>query len=170
MRAPRLIALARAMAWFAGYGAAFMVAYAYASLPDDLTLSSGLSPAGGVQKTMFSALRVPIINLMMIGLADLLARSASRSLREHREAAERACATLLCAAGLKAWLAARDVLSWPEPEASVRIAGVATIAGGVALAAWFARSLWAPRAYQHLRWTRLELGLACVLIAGIVGL
>jgi hypothetical protein len=40
----------------------------------------------------------------------------------------------------------------------------------VGLAAWFARPLWAPSAYQQLRWTRLELFVACLLLLAIVGL
>lgn len=170
MRGPRLIALARAVAWFAGYGAAFMVAYASANLPGDLSPSTALPAARDVATGILLALRIPIINLMTIGLTDLFARGASRSLREHQQAAERTCATLLCAAGLKAWIAARELLAWPEPDASTRVAGVVTIVGGLALAAWYARPLWAPRAYQHLRWTRLELGIASVLLLGIIGL
>jgi hypothetical protein len=166
MRAPRLISLARTLAWIAGYGAAFMVAYAYASLPDELPFSYSRFAA----KSMFAALRVPAINLLMIGLTDLLARGASRSLPEHRQAAERAGATLLCAAGVKAWLAAKELLSLPDADPRVRIAGVVTVVGGVALAAWFARPLWAPEAYRQLRWTRVELLLAGVLVLAIVGL
>lgn len=166
MRAPRLISLARTLAWFAGYGAAFMVAYAYASLPDELPLSY----SSFANKSMFAALRVPAINLLMIGLTDVLARGASRSAPEHRPAAERAGATLLCAAGVKAWLAAKELLSLPDPDPAIRIGGVVTVVVGVVLAAWFARPLWAPEAYRHLRWTTLELLLAGVLVLAIIGL
>lgn len=160
----RLIALARVLSWLAGYGAAFMVAYAYAALPDDLPFSRWTS----APKTLFLALRIPAINLMMIGLADLLSRSLSRSLPEHRTAAERVGATLLCTAGFKAWIAAREILAWPDPSPAIRVAGILTVAGGVALATVFARPLFAPRAYQQLRWTRVELTVACVLVASVV--
>lgn len=166
MRAPKLVSLARTLAWFAGYGAAFMVAYAYASLPDELPLSYSRFAS----KSMFAALRVPAINLLMIGLTDLLARGASRASPENRPAAERASATLLCAAGVKAWLAAKELLSLPEPAPAIRIGGVAVVVGSLALAAWFARPLWAPEAYRQLRWTTLELLLAGVVVLAIVGL
>ncbi len=166
MRAPKLIGLARVLAWLLGYGAAFMVAYSYAALGD----ASSVSRWSDAAKSILFALRIPVINLLMIGLVDLLSRSAARALPEHRLAAERAGATLLCAAGLKAWLAARELLAWPHANAGVRIWGILTVLGGVALAAWFARPLWAPNAYQHLRWTRLELLVACLLLVAIVGL
>jgi len=141
-----------------------MVAYSYAAQPDDMPLSHFASEP----KTLFVALRIPAINLMMIGLADLLSRSLSRSLPEHRTAADRVGATLLCTAGVKAWIAAREILAWPDPSPAIRIAGVLTVAGGLALAAAFARPLFAPRAYQQLRWTRVELTVACVLVASVV--
>jgi hypothetical protein len=164
VRASRLIALARVLAWFAGYGAAFMVAYAYAALPDDLPLSRWTNEP----RSLFFALRIPAINLLMIGLADLLARALSRSPSEHRTGAEWAGATLLCTAGVKAWLAAREILAWPHPSPLIRVGGVLSVVIGIGLAAFFARPLFAPDAYRQVRWTRIEMVLAVTLVAGVL--
>jgi hypothetical protein len=164
VKAPRLISLARALAWFAGYGAAFMVAYSYAALPDELPLSRWSS----APKSLFFALRVPAINLLMIGVIDVLARSASRVPPAERIAAERAAATLLCTGGIKAWLVAKELLSWPAPHRWLAVAGAVTVTGGLLLATWFARPLWKAQAYRSVRWTRLELGVLAVLVALIV--
>jgi hypothetical protein len=164
MRAPKLIALARVLAWGAGYGAALIVAYDYAALPDELPLSRwSVAP-----KSMFFALRVPLINLAMIGLCDLIARSLKRAPEEQRLAAERTAAALLCTAGLKAWLATKQILSWPDGSRPSAAAAFIVVVLGVCLAAWFARPLLAPTVSPLLRFTRTERMLGASLVAMIV--
>jgi len=90
-RSPRFLGLARVLAWGAGYGAALIVAYDYPSLPDELRLSRWtMAP-----KSMFLALRVPLINLAMIGLCEILARILGRAPPEQKHVAECAGAALL---------------------------------------------------------------------------
>jgi hypothetical protein len=163
MRPPKLTALARVLAWGAGYGAAFVVAYDYAALPDGLQLSSW----SATSKSIIVALRVPLINLAMIGLCDLIARSLSRAPAEHRVAAERTAATLLVTAGLKAWLATRDLLaSHGEPGASG--AGLLVVVLGLSLTAWFARPLLAAGVTPLLQATRIERAVGASLVAMII--
>jgi hypothetical protein len=160
MRPPGLVSLARVLAWGAGYGAILIVAYDYAGLPDELPLSRWtVAP-----KTMFFALRVPLINLAMIGLSDLLARSLIRVPQEHRPSAERAGAALLCTAGVKAWLASKEILSLPEPNRSSAAAAFIVVVTGLCIAAWFARPLLGQGGIRGLHSTRLEQALGALLI------
>lgn len=164
MRPPKLIPLARVLAWGAGYGAAFVVAYDYAALPDELPLSRWtVAP-----KSMFFALRVPLINLAAIGLCDLIARSLSRAPAEHRQAAERAGMALLCTAGLKAWLATQEILSWPEGDRPSAAAAFVVVVVGLTLTLWFARPLLGSGLAPLLRSTPLERVLGISLVAMIV--
>lgn len=160
MRSPGLVSLARVLAWGAGYGAAFIVAYDYAGLPEELPLTRwAVAP-----KTMFFALRVPLINLAIIGLCDLMARSLIRAPEEHRLAAERAGAALLCTAGVKAWLASKEILSLPEPHRAGAAAAFIAIVIGLSIAAWFARPLIGQGGLRALRSTRLEQVLGALLL------
>lgn len=155
--------MARVLAWGAGYGAAFLVAYDYAMLPDELPLTRWtVAP-----KSMFIALRVPLVNLSMIGLCELLARSLSRVPPEQRLAAERVAAALLCTAGLKAWLATKEILSLPEANRSGAAASFIAVVLGVSLAAWFARPLLESGAVRSLRSTRFEQVLGALLLLAI---
>jgi hypothetical protein len=164
MRAPKLVGVARVLAWGAGYGAALMVAYFYSALPDELPLSRwAVAP-----KSMFFALRVPLIHLAAIGLSDLLARGLTRAPTEHRLSAERAGAALLCAAGVDAWLAAREILSLPEPNHQSAAASFLVVVIGLTLAAWFARPLVSGGVTAALRSTRLERAIGASLLAMIV--
>lgn len=163
MLAPKFVAMARVLAWGAGYGAAFIVAYNYAMLPDELPLTRWtVAP-----KSMFIALRIPLVNLSMIGLCELMARSLSRIPGEHRLAAERVAAALLCTAGLKAWLATKEILSLPEANRSSGAASFVVVLVGLLLAAWFARPLLDSGAVRSLRSTRFEQVLGALLIAAI---
>jgi len=163
-RSPRFLALARVLAWGAGYGAAFLVAYDYPSLPDELALSRWtVAP-----KSMFFALRVPLINLAMIGLCELLARILGRAPDEHRPFAEWASAALLCTAGIKALLAAIELVSWPMTRPSNAIVAFVVVASGLSLAAWFAQPLIAAGSWRTLRSTRLEQVFGASLVLAIV--
>ena len=163
-RAPSLLAAVRVLAWGAGYGAAFVVAYDYAGLPDVLPLSRWTS----APKSMFFAVRVPLIHLAGIGLCELVARCASRVPAEHRLAAERAAAALLSTAGVKAWLAAKDIVGLPEPDPANRVAAFVVVVAGLLLTAWYARPLLDAQGVRALRSTRLERVLGMCLVALIV--
>jgi len=163
MRPPRFVALARVLAWGAGYGAALVVAYNYERLPDELPLTRWtVAP-----KSMFFALRVPLINLAMIGLSDILARGLSRAPAEHRVAAEQSAVALLCTAGIKAWLAGKEIMSWPEANRWNAMAAFGAVAIGLSLAAWYARSLLTEGVLGALRSTRLERVLGALLLLAI---
>jgi hypothetical protein len=164
MRVPSLLTLTRVLAWGAGYGAAFVVAYNYEALPDELPLSRWTV----AQKSMFFAVRVPLIHIAMIGLCELLARSATRVTGEHRHVAEHAATALLCTAGAEAWLVAREILLLPGSSAGLTLAQLVLVAVGLSVAGWHARPLFESRAAHALRWTRVEQVLCILLLATIV--
>jgi hypothetical protein len=166
MRAPSLLTLTRVLAWGAGYGAAFVVAYNYEELPDELPLSRW----SVARKSMFFAVRVPLIHIALIGLCELLARGASRVQLRHREAAERAATALLCTAGAEAWLVAKEILRLPRANPALTLAQLALVAAGLSVAAWFARPLVDSGGARELRWTRVEQVLGALLLATIIGL
>jgi hypothetical protein len=162
-RSPRLLGLARVLAWGAGYGAALVVAYAYPALPEELTLSRwAVAP-----KSMFFALRVPLINLAAIGLCEIMARVLGRAPPEQRHVAECAGAALLCTAGIKALLSGIDIVNF-EPRPSNAIVAFVVVATGLSLAAWFAQPILANGGLRALRSTRLEQLLGVALVAAIV--
>ena len=161
LRSPSLLGLARLLAWGAGYCAAFVVAYDYAQLPDELPLSRWST----AHKTMALALRVPLAHLAFIGLCELAARCLSRAPAEQRPAAERVGATLLCTAGVKAWLAAKEVINLPEADPTTTLASFLVMVTGCLLAAWFVRPLLGSHLWSSLRATRLEQALAALLVA-----
>jgi hypothetical protein len=167
-RSPRFLGLARVLAWGAGYGGALVVAYAYPSLPDELRLSRWTV----ADKSMFFALRVPLINLASIGLCEILARILRRAPPEQRHVAEWAGAALLCTAGIKALLAAIGIVSWPAPRASNAVVAFLVVATGLSLAAWFAQPLLASGGWRALRSSRLErvLGAGLLLAIGLLNL
>jgi hypothetical protein len=166
MRAPSLLTLTRVLAWGAGYGAAFVVAYNYEALPDELPLSRWTV----AQKSMFFAVRVPLIHIAMIGLCELLARSASRFAGEHRQPAERAATALLCTAGAEAWLVAKEILLLPGASPTLTAGQLLLVAVGLSIAAWYARPLFESGALRALRWTRVEQVLCGLLLATIIAL
>jgi hypothetical protein len=141
-----------------------MVAYAYLQLPEELPLSRWTS----APKSMFLALRIPVINLLTIGLAELLARALSRVPAEHRLAAERVAATLLVTAGVKAWFVSKELLALPSPSPMIRVGSFVIVATGLSLAGWFAYPLWEGKVLRGLRWTPLEWILVGSAVAGII--
>lgn len=162
-RSPRFLGLARVLAWGAGYGGALLVAYAYPSLPDELALSRWtLAP-----KSMFFALRVPLINLASIGLCEVLARVLGRAPVEQRHVGEWAGAALLCTAGIKALLGALEIIRWPPSRASNAVASFVIVGVGFSLAAWFAQPLLGSGAWRTLRSTRLESVIGAALLLAI---
>jgi hypothetical protein len=166
MRAPSLLTMTRVLAWGAGYGAAFVVAYNYEALPDELPLSRW----SVARKSMFFAVRVPLVHIALIGLCELLARGASRTPLRHREAAERAATALLCTAGAEAWLVAKEILRLPGANPALTLAQLVLMAVGLSVAAWFTRPLIDSGAAREVRWTRVEQVLGALLVAAIIGL
>jgi hypothetical protein len=164
MRVPSLLTLTRVLAWGAGYGAAFVVAYNYEALPDELPLSRWTV----AQKSMFFAVRVPLIHIAMIGLCELLARSARRVIGEHRQAAEHAATALLCTAGAEAWLVAKEILRLPGASPGLTLTQLALVAVGLSVAAWHVRPLLEPGGSRSLHWTRVEQVLCALLLATII--
>jgi hypothetical protein len=161
---PRFLALARVLAWGAGYGAALLVAYFYPQLPDELPLSRWtVAP-----KSMFFALRVPIINLAMIGLCEVLTRILRRTPDEQQRFAELAGAALLCTAGSKALLGGLAIVRLPDANPANVAVSFVVVATGLSLAVWFARPLLARVGVRGLRSTRLEQVLAALLMLAIV--
>lgn len=165
-RSPSFLGLARVLAWCAGYGAAFAVAYDYPSLPDELRLTRWtLAP-----KSMFFALRVPLINLATIGLCELCARILARAPAEQRHVAECAGAALLCTAGIKALLTAIDLVSWPASRPASPLVAFLVVATGLSLAAWFAQPVIAAGSWRALRSTRVEQVFGALLLLVIAAL
>lgn len=141
----------------------FLVAYHYPALPDELPLSRWtVAP-----KSMFFALRVPLVNLATIGLCELLTRILRRVPPDQQRFAELAGAALLCTAGFKAVLGGLAIVRLPEPNAANTVIAFVVVAAGLSLAVWFARPLLACVGLRGLRSTRLEQVLVAALMATI---
>lgn len=153
--------MSRVLAWGAGYGAVFMVAYAYPTLPEELRLTRWTA----APKSLFFALRVPLINLAMIGLCELMARALSRLSREQQLAAQRTSAALLCTAGIKAWLGAQDLIG--EPGTGRGLEAFVLVVLGLTLAGWFGLPLLRGGGARVLRFTRVEQALGALLLIAI---
>ncbi len=165
-RVASFLSLARTLAWGAGYGAALVVAYHYPELPEELPLSRWtVAP-----KSMFLALRVPLINLAMIGICELSTRILRRAPEQQQRLAELTGAALLCTAGCKALLDALAIVRSPGPSSANAVVSVLVVATGLSLAVWFGRPLLAGSRVRELRLTRLERALGAVLMATIVAL
>jgi hypothetical protein len=151
--------VARVVAWAIALGAVVAVAIGYDSLPDTLPLTRWTT----APKSPLVALRVPLVNLMTIGLIELLSLGLRRA-----EPFNRSCvAVLFLTAAAKAVIEAIGILLLPISFSWTLIPLAAVLFVGLGTAAFLGREFLPPRRWRELQLTRIETAGALALISGI---
>lgn len=164
MHAERLLIAARVVAWTIALGAVVAVVIGYESLPEMIPLTRWTE----VAKSPLLALRVPVINLLTLGLIEVLARGLRRVSRFEKTGA--VVTVLLLTAAAKAAVEAVALLKLPgSSDWSALPLGVILIVG-LGMAAFLGRDLLQRREWQQLQLTRTETAVTIALVAGIVAL
>lgn len=157
----RPLDVARVVAWVVAVGSVAAVAIGYRDLPDSLPLTQWTY----APKTVLLALRVPLINLLTVGLVELLARSLSRA--QGIAGADAAAAALLLTAAAKSGIEGAGILMLPRPISWTVLPLVAVLVVGLGTAAFLGREFFEPNRWRQLHMTRLETVAAVVLVSGI---
>ncbi len=158
----RPLVVARIVAWTVAVGAVGAVILAYDSLPDELPVSRWTS----APKSPFIALRVPLINLLTIGLIELLSPGLHRAKQFARPSA--VVTVLLLTAAAKAALEAVGILLLPVSFYWTLIPLVVVLAVGLGTAAFLGREILHSQRWRQLHMSRLETAGVLVLVAGNV--
>ena len=103
------LVVARIVAWAIALGAVGAVTIGYDSLPDALPVTRWTT----APRTPLIALRVPLINLMTIGLIELLSPGLRRA--RHFTRSDAVVAILMLTAAAKAGIEAIGILMLPAP-------------------------------------------------------
>lgn len=154
---------ARTLAWIVAVGAVIVVAASYRSLPDSIPLTQWTY----APKSLLLVVRVPLINVLTVGLVELLARSVARA--PVRGAAAAIVALFLTAAA-KSGIEAAGLLLLPRPIAWTLWPLGAVLVVGLGTATFFAREYFEPERWRQLRLTRHEAIVAALLASGIAAL
>ncbi len=162
MHDARSLVVARVVAWMVAVGAVVAVIVGYNALPDLLPVTRWTS----APKSPFIALRVPLINLLTMGLIELLARGIDRVQGFQHSSA--VVVVLLLTAAAKAAIEAVGILWLPDSSSWSVLPLVAVLIVGLGTAAFLGRELFQIRYLQQLPLTRTEIAGAVLLIAGIV--
>jgi hypothetical protein len=162
MHIARSLVVARVVAWMVAVGAVVAVMIGYESLPDTLPVTRWTS----APKSPFIALRVPLINLLTMGLVELLSQGIHRAGR-FKNSSEIVTVLLLTAAA-KAAVEAAGILWLPASASWSVMPLVAVLIVGLGTAAFLGRELLEPRHWQQIPLTRTETAGAVMLIVGIV--
>jgi hypothetical protein len=154
----------RVVAWIAAVGAVVAVIIGYDTLPAEIPVTRwAVAP-----KSLFVVLRVPLINLMTIGLIELLSPALHRAKQFSR--ADAVVAVLLSTAAAKAVIETGGILVSTVPSSWTVAPIVAVLFVGLGTAAFLSREFLQPQRWQQLQMTRLELTGAVGLVIGIVAL
>lgn len=157
----RAITATRVIAWVIVVGAAGAVAIGYSSLPDTLPVTRWAS----APKSWFIALRVPLINLMTLGLIELLSPGLRRV--KDFERADAIIEILLLTAAAKAGIEAAGILMLPVPFSWTLIPLLAVLSVGLGTAAFLGRPLFHPQCWRQMQMTRLETTGMLALVTGV---
>jgi hypothetical protein len=158
----RAASAARVIAWAIALGAVCAVAISYDALPAELPVTRWTT----APKSLFLALRVPLINLLSLGLIEVLWRGLRR-LKDF-ERADAILAALSLTVAAKAGIEAAGILMLPVPFTWTLIPLIVVLAAGLGAAAFFGQDLFRHERWQKLQMTRLETAAAVALVAGIV--
>jgi hypothetical protein len=158
----RAVNAARVVAWAVVVGAVCAVAIGYDSLPAELPLTRWTT----APKSVFLALRVPLINLMTLGLIEVLSPGLRRVTDFERAGA--ILAILLLTVAAKAGIEAAGILMLPTPFTWTLIPLVAVLSVGLGLAVFFGRDLLRLERWKQMHMTRPETAGAVALVTGIV--
>lgn len=158
------LVVARVVAWVIALGAVVAVTIGYDSLPDTLPVTRWTT----APKSLLVALRVPLINLMTIGLIELLSLGLRRAKQFNRSAA--VVAVLFLTAAAKAVVEAIGILMLPVSFSWTLIPLVAVLFVGLGTAAFLGREFLHPQRWRELQLTGIETAGVLALISGIVAL
>ena len=147
----------RLSAWSVALGAVAVVALRYDALPETLPLTRW----SAAPKTWLTALRVPAICLVSLGLVELICASIRRLPGcDYRRSLT---AILLLTAAWKSAASALSLILLPAEILLLDVLWISLTLLGVALALWQGRDLMRAGRLRQLRWTRLESALGIVL-------
>ena len=158
------LVVARVVAWAIALGAVVAVTIGYDSLPDTLPVTRWNT----APKSPLVALRVPLINLMTIGLIELLSLGLRRAKQFNRSSA--VVVVLFLTAAAKAAIEAIGILMLPVSFSWTLIPLVAVLFVGLGTAAFLGREFLHPRRWRELQLTHVETAGVLALISGIVAL
>src|SRR5262249_41869904 len=140
------------------------VTIGYDSLPDTFPVTRWTT----APKSPLVALRVPLINLMTIGLIELLSLGLRRAKQFDRAAA--VVVVLFLTSAAKAVIEAIGILMLPVSFSWTLIPLLAVLFVGIGTAAFLGREFLHPRHWRELQLTRIETAGVLALISGIVAL
>lgn len=142
-------------------GAVCAVMLRYDALPETIPVTRWTSAA----KSPLVALRIPLINLLMLGLVEVLLSSLRRTLPIRR--AHAVASVLLLTAAAKACIEGVAIVALPTPLDWTVLPLIAVIAAGLGTAVFLCRELLENSRWRHLTMTKRETTLTLVLVAGI---
>lgn len=159
-----MVLLARIFAYLVVVGAVFAIGWSYDSLPAHIPLSRW----GDIEKSPFTALRVPLINLISLALIEVLLRVLARC--EDFGNTRGLTITLCLTVAAKSLLEGMGLLLLPQPIDWTLVPLMASLAVGLGIAAFQGRSLWQNGLWRSLRMTKGENAVFILLILSILGL
>jgi hypothetical protein len=152
------------LAWMVALGAVGAVIIGYDTLPDEIPVTRwSVAP-----KSLLIVLRVPLINLITIGLIEVLSGALHRAKQFNH--ADAVMAVLLLTAAAKAGIEAGGILASNMPPFWTLISLVAVLLVGLGTAAFLSREFLQPERWRQLQMTRLETIGVVVLVAGFLAL
>lgn len=154
----------RVVAWLVGAGAVGAVIIGYDTLPAEIPVTRWtVAP-----KSLLIVLRVPLINLMTIGLIELASPALRRAKQFNR--ADALVAVLLLTAAAKAGIEAGGILVSNAPPSWTLVPLVAVLFVGLGTAAYLSREFLRSQHRRQLQMTWPEITGAVALVAGIAAL
>jgi hypothetical protein len=127
-----------------------VVALRYESLPAVTPITRWES----APRTLFLALRVPLVNLCSVALIDVLGRSLRRT--DGIRHTDSVVSVLLLTAAAKSVIEAISILALPNSQAWTMPSLAAILVVGLGLAAYLARDLIADGAWRRMHATKAE--------------
>ncbi len=157
----RNLVMTRVVAWAIATSVVGAVAVGYESLPAMIPVTRWTE----APKSLLIALRVPLINLMSVGMIESLSPSLRRIKDFHR--ADGVVAVLLLTAAAKAAIEGAGILMLPRSFAWTLIPLVTVLLAGIASASYIGRQLMDPRRWSELKMTATESVAAIACLIGI---
>lgn len=161
---PTTLRAVRIVAWLCAIGAFLTVIGNYEQLPDVLPVSRWT----GAPRSWILALRVPIINACMLGMAEAF----SRSLQRIPSAAHlwKTAAILLATAGIKCVLEAAELMLLPSRHVVLTATLVLVLVVGLSAASLTAMQDLKNRKWRQLRATPAENLIIAVMVGCVVAM
>ena len=157
-----LLSRARFIAWPLAMASLALVAMRYETLPATLPLTRWSS----APKSWLTALRVPMICLVSLGLVEVLCGSIRRAPNFDRGHA--LTAVLLLTASWKAAAAAASLLLLPWHFVWLDTLWIGGTTVGIALALWMGKDLMRGGRLRRLSWSRTEAWFGTALVLWVI--